>query len=166
MTSNGRARVLAQLTGRTIRGIASICSAHPLVIEAALRRCKAEDAPVLIEATCNQVNQEGCYTGMTPADFRRFVEEIAARVRFPLERVILGGDLAFSLIHREASVADRKACPHPALSRGGPRARVTGYCARRGACDRIRKLAHPLVRPPRRAITRHPRPRPPGRGLG
>ena len=27
---------------------------------------------VLIEATCNQVNQEGGYTGMTPADFRRF----------------------------------------------------------------------------------------------
>jgi tagatose-1,6-bisphosphate aldolase non-catalytic subunit AgaZ/GatZ len=35
---------------------------------------------VLIEATCNQVNQDGGYTGMTPADFRRFVEDIAARV--------------------------------------------------------------------------------------
>ena len=31
-------------------------------------------APVLIEATCNQVNQQGGYTGMTPADFRGFVE--------------------------------------------------------------------------------------------
>ena len=29
---------------------------------------------------------------MTPADFRRFVEEIAARVAFPVERLILGGD--------------------------------------------------------------------------
>jgi D-tagatose-1,6-bisphosphate aldolase subunit GatZ/KbaZ len=47
---------------------------------------------VLIEATCNQVNQEGGYTGMTPADFRRFVEAIASRVGFDPSRVILGGD--------------------------------------------------------------------------
>ena len=47
---------------------------------------------MLIEATCNQVNQEGGYTGMTPADFRAFVEGIADRVGFPRERLILGGD--------------------------------------------------------------------------
>ncbi|MDR9762907.1 D-tagatose-bisphosphate aldolase, class II, non-catalytic subunit [Rhizobium redzepovicii] len=74
------------------RGVTSVCSAHPLVIEAALRRAAAEDRPVLIEATCNQVNQEGGYTGMTPADFRRFVEDIAAAAGFPAERIILGGD--------------------------------------------------------------------------
>jgi D-tagatose-1,6-bisphosphate aldolase subunit GatZ/KbaZ len=90
--STGRDRVLAQLTGKPIRGISSVCSAHPLVIEAALRRGKAEGAAVLIEATCNQVNQEGGYTGMTPADFRRFVEKIAAKVEFATERLILGGD--------------------------------------------------------------------------
>ncbi len=37
---------------------------------------------VLIEATCNQVNQDGGYTGMTPADFRAFVETIAAAEGF------------------------------------------------------------------------------------
>lgn len=74
------------------RGIASICSAHPLVIEAALRHGKARDADVLIEATCNQVNHEGGYTGMTPGDFRRFVEAIAGKVAFPLDRLVLGGD--------------------------------------------------------------------------
>ena len=74
------------------RGIASICSAHPLVIEAALRHGKARDADVLIEATCNQVNHEGGYTGMTPGDFRRFVETIAGKVAFPLDRLVLGGD--------------------------------------------------------------------------
>ena len=74
------------------RGIASICSAHPLVIEAAFLEGLAADTDVLIEATCNQVNQEGGYTGMTPADFRRFVEEIAARVGFDTRRLILGGD--------------------------------------------------------------------------
>ncbi|TJW87069.1 MAG: tagatose-bisphosphate aldolase, partial [Mesorhizobium sp.] len=48
-------------------GIASVCSAHPLVIEAALRHGVARRADVLIEATCNQVNHDGGYTGMTPA---------------------------------------------------------------------------------------------------
>lgn len=73
-------------------GITSICSAHPLVIEAALLEGVATSTDVLIEATCNQVNQDGGYTGMTPADFRRFVEEIAARVGFDTRRLILGGD--------------------------------------------------------------------------
>lgn len=50
------------------------------------------DGPVLIEATCNQVNQEGGYTGMTPAAFRDVVHAIAARVGFPVGRILLGGD--------------------------------------------------------------------------
>lgn len=73
-------------------GITSVCSAHPLVIEAALLHGLEEGGPVLIEATCNQVNQEGGYTGMTPADFRRFVERIATKVGFDIGRLILGGD--------------------------------------------------------------------------
>ncbi|ROM61764.1 D-tagatose-bisphosphate aldolase, class II, non-catalytic subunit [Pseudomonas brassicacearum] len=73
-------------------GITSVCSAHALVIEAALRCGQTGTAPVLIEATCNQVNHEGGYTGMTPADFRRFVLEIAERVGFDPQRLILGGD--------------------------------------------------------------------------
>jgi D-tagatose-1,6-bisphosphate aldolase subunit GatZ/KbaZ len=73
-------------------GITSVCSAHPLVIEATLRHGLAVDRPVLIEATCNQVNQDGGYTGMTPATFRAFVHAIAARVGYPAERIILGGD--------------------------------------------------------------------------
>jgi D-tagatose-1,6-bisphosphate aldolase subunit GatZ/KbaZ len=47
---------------------------------------------LLIEATCNQVNQEGGYTGMTPNDFRDYVRAIAAEYGFPAERLILGGD--------------------------------------------------------------------------
>ncbi|NKL75676.1 D-tagatose-bisphosphate aldolase, class II, non-catalytic subunit [Rhizobium leguminosarum] len=73
-------------------GVTSVCSAHPLVIEAALRRAGMEHRAVLVEATCNQVNQEGGYTAMTPADFRRFIEDIAAATDFPAERIILGGD--------------------------------------------------------------------------
>ena len=73
-------------------GVTSVCTAHPIVIEAALSLALRTDRRVLIEATCNQVNQEGGYTGMTPADFRRFVDGIAARVGLDPSRVILGGD--------------------------------------------------------------------------
>lgn len=73
-------------------GICSVCSAHPLVIEAALRFDLHTDNKVLIEATSNQVNQFGGYTGMKPADFRDFVYGIAQEVGFPRERLILGGD--------------------------------------------------------------------------
>lgn len=74
------------------KGIPSICSAHPFVIEAAMRHALKAQSELLVEATCNQVNQDGGYTGMTPADFRRFVEEIAAKLGFPLQKIILGGD--------------------------------------------------------------------------
>jgi D-tagatose 6-phosphate 4-epimerase len=87
---------LADLPARRARGeragITSVCSAHPVVIEAALRLGAGEAAPVLIEATCNQVNHEGGYTGMTPAGFRAFVEAIAERTGLPRDRLILGGD--------------------------------------------------------------------------
>ncbi|MGV1794830.1 D-tagatose-bisphosphate aldolase, class II, non-catalytic subunit [Rhizobium sp. A37_96] len=76
----------------SLKGIPSICSAHPTVIEAAMLHAKRRDCHLLVEATCNQVNQDGGYTGMTPADFKEFVEKIAAKTGFPLERLILGGD--------------------------------------------------------------------------
>ncbi len=74
------------------RGIYSVCSAHPWVLEAVMRRASIGNGPLLIEATCNQVNQFGGYTGMTPADFRDRLHEIAVRVGFPRERILLGGD--------------------------------------------------------------------------
>lgn len=74
-------------------GITSVCSAHPLVIEAALRFARDNArAPVLIEATSNQVNQDGGYTGMVPSEFRAFVEAIADAVGLPREAIMLGGD--------------------------------------------------------------------------
>ena len=74
-------------------GIFSVCSAHPLVIEAALRHVRRSGASfALIEATSNQVNQDGGYTGMKPAEFRDFVAAIAGRAGVAMERVVLGGD--------------------------------------------------------------------------
>lgn len=74
------------------QGIYSICSANEYVIEAALERGLVDDQFILIEATANQVNQFGGYTGMQPADFRDFVYRLAQKVEFPLEKLILGGD--------------------------------------------------------------------------
>lgn len=73
-------------------GITSVCSAHPEVIGAALALGRVQKKAVLIEATCNQVNHEGGYTGMRPADFRGFVEAIARVEGFDLAQLILGGD--------------------------------------------------------------------------
>ncbi|SHF75730.1 D-tagatose-1,6-bisphosphate aldolase subunit GatZ/KbaZ [Kaistia soli DSM 19436] len=81
----------ARRAGRRM-GITSVCSAHPAVIRATFRHGRIGTEPVLIEATCNQVNQDGGYTGMTPADFRRFVLAIAAEEGFDAKRIIFGGD--------------------------------------------------------------------------
>jgi D-tagatose-1,6-bisphosphate aldolase subunit GatZ/KbaZ len=82
---------IARAHGGT-RGITAVCSAHPLVIEAAMLEAVGDDESVLIEATCNQVNHEGGYTGMTPAAFRTEVLRIAERVGLPRARIILGAD--------------------------------------------------------------------------
>ncbi len=73
-------------------GIYAICSAHPLVIEASIEQALADDSPILIEATANQVNQFGGYTGMFPADFLEFIGKIADSKGYPRERIIPGGD--------------------------------------------------------------------------
>lgn len=75
-----------------LRGVYAICSAHPWVLEAALKHAKAEGTPLLIESTSNQVDQYGGYTGMTPKDFVAFVHQIADSVEFPHKDLILGGD--------------------------------------------------------------------------
>lgn len=73
-------------------GIYSVCSAHTLVLEAALRHAKNTGGMALIEATSNQVNQDGGYTGMRPAAFRDLVYGLADSVGLPRARVLLGGD--------------------------------------------------------------------------
>jgi D-tagatose-1,6-bisphosphate aldolase subunit GatZ/KbaZ len=73
-------------------GIYSVCSAHPLVLEAALRLSQSTGSVALIEATSNQVNQDGGYTGMRPAAFRELVYGLANSLKVPPGRVVLGGD--------------------------------------------------------------------------
>ena len=73
-------------------GIYSVCSAHPLALRAALEHARAAGGYALIEATSNQVNQEGGYTGLRPAQFRDLVLGLADRSGLARERVLLGGD--------------------------------------------------------------------------
>jgi D-tagatose-1,6-bisphosphate aldolase subunit GatZ/KbaZ len=73
-------------------GIYSVCSAHSIVLEAAVRQSVEDGTPLLVEATSNHVNQFGGYTGMRPSDFRDLVFQIAARNGLDEENVILGGD--------------------------------------------------------------------------
>lgn len=73
-------------------GIHSVCSAHPLALRAALEHARSTGSYALIEATSNQVNQEGGYTGLRPAQFRDLVLGLADESGLPHERVLLGGD--------------------------------------------------------------------------
>lgn len=73
-------------------GLYSVCCSHEQVLLAAMQVARRYDTPLLIEATSNQVDQFGGYTGMNPAQFRQFVERLADAQGFPRERLILGGD--------------------------------------------------------------------------
>lgn len=73
-------------------GIYSICSADRFVLEAGMTQAARDGAVVTIESTCNQVNQFGGYTGMTPAAFRDSVEALAAEIGLPETSIVLGGD--------------------------------------------------------------------------
>jgi len=103
--------VRAQKYGEA-RGITSICSAHPAVLEAVLRHALENNTRVLIESTCNQVNQFGGYTGMKPADFVAYVGGMAGRLGFSSERLILGGDHLGPNVwqHEPAEIAMAKSC--------------------------------------------------------
>ena len=113
MTAHDFFRELVGLQKRGIaRGVASVCSAHHFVWEAAFLQAAADGLPVLIESTANQVNQYGGYTGMTPETFRSVVFERSAARGFPCERLILGGDHLGPYPWRteRADVAMEKAC--------------------------------------------------------
>lgn len=74
------------------RGIPSYCTANEIVIEGVLEQAKRFPGQVLVEATSNQVNQFGGYTGMKPADYRDYVWRIADRIGLSCSKIILAGD--------------------------------------------------------------------------
>jgi D-tagatose-1,6-bisphosphate aldolase subunit GatZ/KbaZ len=62
------------------------------VLRAAFEQALADGASVLVESTCNQVNQEGGYTGVRPDAFVAFARRLAQETGLPDERLVLGGD--------------------------------------------------------------------------
>ena len=86
-----RSIIAANRAGKT-RGLPSWCTAHPQVLKAILRSYHGSDDIILIEATCNQVNQDGGYTNMTPVAFRHFIETLADEAGIARSRIVLGGD--------------------------------------------------------------------------
>lgn len=93
-------------------GIVSICSANPFVLKSAMLRAHKTGQPVLIEATCNQVNQYGGYSGKTPRDFAHTVNELADSCGLNSQQILLGGDHLGPYVwrHESASDAMKKAC--------------------------------------------------------
>lgn len=73
-------------------GLYAVCSARREVLEAAIALARDRGQPLLVEATANQVNQFGGYTGMTPSEFVSVLQSIAAALGFPREDLLLGAD--------------------------------------------------------------------------
>lgn len=73
-------------------GLYSVCCSNEQVLLAAMQVARRYDTVLLIEATSNQVDQFGGYTGMNPAQYRDYVLQLARTQNFPGERLILGGD--------------------------------------------------------------------------
>lgn len=83
--------VRANKRGETA-GMFSVCSASPFVIQAAVRYAKVHNCRLIIEATSNQVNQNGGYTGMKPQQFADLVHKIMEKEQVNENLIILGGD--------------------------------------------------------------------------
>lgn len=81
-------------------GIFSVCCSNKYVIEAAMDKIRDTDMCLLVEATANQVDQFGGYTGMKPIDYKNFINELCKENDFPREKIILGGDHLGPLIWR------------------------------------------------------------------
>lgn len=73
-------------------GVFSICSANPTVIESSIKFAAKSNVPLLLESTCNQVNQFGGYMNMLPRQFAGFVWMLAEKHNLPKKNIILGGD--------------------------------------------------------------------------
>ncbi|MEH6739067.1 MAG: class II D-tagatose-bisphosphate aldolase, non-catalytic subunit, partial [Sulfitobacter sp.] len=73
-------------------GLPCFCTANEYVLRAVLAYAAKTGNPTVIEATCNQVNQDGGYTGMTPKDFMSWLGGMADDAGVPMNQLILGGD--------------------------------------------------------------------------
>lgn len=73
-------------------GLPCFCTANEQVLRAVFQYAQTYQVPAVIEATCNQVNQDGGYTGMTATDFRDWMTLLAKEYSVTSESIVLGGD--------------------------------------------------------------------------
>ena len=110
-----------QKSGEAV-GIYSACTANEYVLRACMQRAKETNSYCLIEATANQVDQNGGYTGMKPKDFVCFVSNLAEKEKLPIDRIILGGDhlgpLTFAHLNEEEAMAQAKILVHDYVKAG------------------------------------------------
>jgi D-tagatose-1,6-bisphosphate aldolase subunit GatZ/KbaZ len=74
------------------KGVFALTGSEPFVLQTCMQYAKEHNAHFLCEATVNQVNQFGGYTGMKPKDYVNMVCEIAKRIDYPMDHIILSGD--------------------------------------------------------------------------
>lgn len=84
--------LIARNRGGEPVGLPCFCTANEHVLHAVLSYAARTGLPTVIEATCNQVNQEGGYTGMTPQDFIAWLDGMAREAGVPMDQLVLGGD--------------------------------------------------------------------------
>ncbi len=124
-------------------GMFSVCSANPFVLAAAMHFSVKHRCPILIEATSNQVNPFGGYTGMVPHQFVKLIKKTVDSSGCPRECISLGGDHLGPLPwrHEQSPILDetlpqRCRCifktvqlqrPHTVLLVRSFRAKRTGY---------------------------------------
>ena len=93
-------------------GIYSACTGNALVLEACMRHAVKTGTVLLVEATANQVDQYGGYTGMKPSDFMEMIRSLSEKTGLSMDRVILGGDhlgpLTFAHYDEEKAMAESK----------------------------------------------------------
>lgn len=70
----------------------SLTGADPVVLKACMKYMKKKNDYFMCEASVNQVNQYGGYTGMKPSDYASLVCGLAREIGFPEEKIILCGD--------------------------------------------------------------------------
>lgn len=113
--------VSLQKSGKAV-GIYSACTANEYVLRACIQKGKETNSYVLIEATANQVDQYGGYTGMKPLDFKKFVEELVKKEGYTMDKVFLGGDhlgpLTFAKYDEDKAMEEAKTLVHDYVRAG------------------------------------------------
>jgi D-tagatose-bisphosphate aldolase class II non-catalytic subunit len=159
MTKRMRALIERNRAG-SAEVLPSVCSTQPEVLTAALLLARELSSLLLVEATSNQVNQFGGYTGMRPPEFGERLARLAGRLGLDPEQLVLGGDhLGPQVWRRETAAAAMESagemvrgyaragfhkihldCSEPCAD--DPRPLPTALCAARAAqlaaeCERV-----------------------------